>query len=73
MYKGELLSADVYAQPQSQPGLAQGLQLVAGKDIHEVILSSWGCRQGPGGGVVWSASLWSPPRSRGQRSSKPGF
>ena len=50
MYKGELLGADVYAQPQSQPGLAQGLQLVAGKDIHEVILSSWGCRQGPGGG-----------------------
>lgn len=40
MYKGELLGADVYAQPQSQPGLAQGLQLVAGKDIHEVILSS---------------------------------
>ena len=47
MYKGELLGADVYAQPQSQPGLAQGLQLVAGKDTHEAILSSQGCRQGP--------------------------
>lgn len=47
MYKGELLGADVYAQPQSQPGLAQGLQPVAGKDTHEAILSSRGCRQGP--------------------------
>ena len=46
MYKGEVLGADVYAQPQSQPGLAQGLQLVAGKDTHEAILSSQGCRQG---------------------------
>ena len=47
MYKGELLGADVYAQPQAQPGLAQGLQLVVRKDTHKAILSSQGCRQGP--------------------------